>query len=166
MQTALAGLPPELVTMLIAAAPVAELRGSIPFGYAVLGLPLAKTFVLSVVGNLLPVAAVYGFGSAWLDWVERRRGFLHRLTDWVLGRSRHALRDKYAKYGLIALPIFVAIPLPFTGAWTGTLAAFLFGVPFRKAFPLIALGVFSAAVIVSLAVSGTVTIFRIFLPSP
>lgn len=130
------------------------MRGSIPLGIAVFGLSVHVTVLLSVLGNLLPVLFIYGLGSAWIRWTERRQGLLHRLTHAVLCRSERRFRDKYIRYGMIALPVFVGIPLPMTGAWTGTIAAFLLGIPFRKAFPLVVLGVLAAAVIVTLATTG------------
>lgn len=145
----------ELTVFFVAATPVSELRGSIPLGIVVFGLSAYVTVILSVLGNLLPVFFIYGLGNAWIRWTERRRGFLHRLTHAVLRRSERRFRDKYIRYGMIALPIFVGIPLPMTGAWTGTIAAFLLGIPFRKAFPLVVLGVLAAAVIVTLATTGT-----------
>lgn len=156
-------MPDWLVVFFIAASPLAELRGSLPVAVLGLKMPLESALFWSVLGNSLPVFLVYGFGDIWLRWVEKRRGFFHRLTDRVLGRTRHAFKDKYLKYGLLALPFFVALPLPLTGAWSGALAAFLFGIPFKKALPLIVLGVLGAAVIVTLALTGAVAAFRVFI---
>lgn len=142
---------------IVAAAPIAELRGAIPLGVLVFGLPIWIVVLVAVVGNLVPVVLIYGLGNAWLRWTERRKGFLKRITDRVSGRAERRFADKYTKYGMVALPIFVGIPLPMTGAWTGTLAAFLFGIPFRKAFPLASAGIVIAAIIVTLATTGAVS---------
>ena len=150
-------LPPQLIVGLLAAAPILELRGSIPFGAAAYGMPVAEAAAWSVLGNTAAIFLVYGLGDAWLKFVERRGGFWRRLTDRVLQRTRLKFNGQYLRYGLIALCIFVAVPLPLTGAWTGSLAGFIFGIPFRKAFAPIFLGIVIAAVIVSLATAGVVS---------
>lgn len=141
----------------VAAAPIAELRGAIPLGVLVFGLPIWIVVLAAIVGNLVPVVLIYGLGNAWLRWTERRRGFFKRITDLVSGRAERRFADRYMKYGMVALPIFVGIPLPMTGAWTGTLAAFLLGIPFKKAFPLVSVGVVIAAIIVTLVTTGAVS---------
>jgi uncharacterized membrane protein len=158
-----AWLPPWAGVLIVAAIPIGELRAAIPLGILGFGMSPSATFLIANIGNALPILAVYGFGAFWLRIVERRRGFLHRLTDRVLKRTHAAFKDSYGAWGLIALTAFVAVPLPFTGAWSGALAAFLFGIPFRKAFPLIVLGNLIAGIIVTLAVTCGVTLFRAFL---
>lgn len=148
---------------LLAATPISELRGAIPLGIVGFGLPVPIVFMLAVIGNVVPVLLIYGIGHLWMAMVRRRKGFLERLTDGVLHRTERKFNRKYERYGLIALPLFVAIPLPMTGAWTGTLAAYLLGIPFRKALPAVAAGVLVAGVIVTLAVTGTVGAFSAFL---
>lgn len=157
-----AGLPPELPVFIVAALPIGELRAAIPLG-VFLGLSVWAAVFWSLLGNALPILLIYAFGNTWLYLVEREKGFFHRLTDRVLKRTHNAFAGHYGKWGLLALTIFVAIPLPLTGAWTGALAAFLFGIPFKKAFPLIFLGNVIAAAIVTAAVTGGVTLFKIFL---
>jgi uncharacterized membrane protein len=156
------GLPDWLIVLLLAAAPVVE-RFSLPIAYQALHMSLFSGVLLSVLGNLVPVLLVYGVGEAWIAWVERRRGILHRLTDWVLGRSHHHFSQKYEKYGLLALLIFVAVPLPLTGAWSGALAAFIFSIPFKLALPIITAGSAISYTIIALAISGAVSLFRVFL---
>ena len=154
-------LPKELIVFLAAAAPLGELRGSIPLGILAYKMSITDTFFWSVLGSVLPAIPIYAFGNMWIRFVEKRQGFLHRLTDRVLGHTRH-FKDSYAKYGAAALPIFVAIPLPGMGVWTGALGAFLLGIPFKKAFPLILIGDIAAGIIVTLAVTGSVGAFKIF----
>jgi uncharacterized membrane protein len=151
-----------LAVVLLAASPVAELRGSIPLGLA-FGMPVAATLALSILGNSLPPLAIYGFGNAWLRFIEKRKGFWQRFTERVMGRAKAKLNGKYLAWGLPALAIFVAIPLPLTGAWTGALAAFAFGIPFRRAYPYIMAGVLCAGIIVTLAAPGAVAASRVFL---
>lgn len=155
-----------LIVFAVAALPVVELRGSIPLAIGILGMPPLEAALLSILGNLVPIFAIYWFGDAWVRWTSERQGFLRRLTDRVLSRSRRAFDGRYRRYGLMALPLFVAIPLPMTGVVTGTLAAFLFGVPLRKSFPLLAIGVIVAAVIVTAVTTGALSFLDFLLVVP
>lgn len=148
---------------IVAATPVLELRAAIPLGILVFKMPVVLTSVVAVLGNMVPVLLIYAAGDKWLRYTERRRGYWHRLTDKVLKRTKHVFKKRYSAFGLIALSIFVAVPLPMTGAWTAGVAAFVFGIPLKKAFPFILLGVIGAAVIMTLAVTGSVAVFKIFL---
>jgi uncharacterized membrane protein len=151
-------IPPEILVLGVAAAPIAELRGSIPLAVGVFGMSIYTAAILSVIGNLIPIFLVYWFGQLWIDWHKKRQGFWHRLTQNVICRSNKVFANgKYEKYGLLALSIFVGIPLPMTGVWTGTVAAFLFGIPLKRSLPFITLGAIIAAIIVSLVVTGTLS---------
>ena len=149
-------LPPEMAVIMLAALPIFELRGSIPLAIAVFKLPIPLAVFWSLVGNMIPVFLVYGLGNHWLKLCARHRGWWQRLTDWTLERSQRKLRDKYRRWGLWALALFVAIPLPVTGAWTGSLAAFVFGIKRRQAWPFILLGLMIAAAVVTLATTGVI----------
>jgi uncharacterized membrane protein len=141
------GVPPWLATMLIAMLPVFELRAAIPVGHQALGLPLAAAVLVSVIGNILPVIPILlllGPVSAWLS----RYPVFKRFFDWVFTRTR-SKSDLVKKYEMIGLMLFVAVPLPMTGAWTGAAAAFLFGIKFWPALWAISLGVLIAAAIVT-----------------
>ena len=145
----LADLPPRWVTVVMAALPISELRGAIPVGVS-MGLSLQEAFLWSCAGNLLPVIPLL----LWLDpvssWLRRFplwRGFF----DWLFARTAAKARV-VQRYEAIGLLIFVAIPLPLTGAWSGCAAASLFRLPFRLAFPAIAAGVVGAGLIVSFLV--------------
>jgi len=146
-----------LLVMLFGASPILEVRGSIPFGVAVMRMSVAEAAFWSVVGNTAAVLLIYGLGNWWLRLVERRKGFWQRLTDRVLRRTRLKFSEKYLKYGLLALCLVVAVPLPFTGAWTGSLAGFIFGIPLRKAFWPLFLGILIVSALVAAATSGVMT---------
>lgn len=140
-------LAKELIVMLIAATPISELRGAIPTAIGILDLPWYYAYLLAVIGNMLPVPIILLF----LDTVTRlcsRVPLLKRWLDWLFERTRQRGKviQKYKRLGLV---LFVAIPLPVTGAWTGSLAAVLFGIGFRQAFFSILLGVLIAGVIVT-----------------
>ncbi|MCX8126343.1 MAG: small multi-drug export protein [Dehalococcoidia bacterium] len=141
------GLARELVVLIIAALPVVELRGSIPAAINVFNMPWLPAVVLSVVGNMLPVPA----GLLLVDfvyWGLRRFRLMDGVFYWLFSytRRRSHLIEKYHAAGLL---LFVAVPLPFTGAWTGCLAAFLLGMKFWTAFLAVFGGVVIAAVVVT-----------------
>ena len=130
----------------ISAAPIFELRGGIPTAF-VYDFPWYYAFIIAFLGNLLPVP----FLLLYLDPISRlisRIKPLGKILNWILERSRRRGRV-IEKYGKIGLVILVAIPLPMTGAWTGSIAAFLLGIKFRQAFLPIVLGVFIAGVVVT-----------------
>ena len=142
-----------LWVVLISATPIFELRGGIPTAYFVYDFPWYYAFLFSIVGNLLPVPFILLF----LDRVTRflgRVGLFDRVIKWVFERSRRR-GERIKRVEGIGMALFVGMPLPVTGAWTGSLVAFLFGVERKRAFIYITLGVFLAGVIVTvLCVTG------------
>ncbi|MFZ2190052.1 MAG: small multi-drug export protein [Candidatus Magasanikiibacteriota bacterium] len=149
-----AQFPPELATLLIAMTPIGELRAALPIGIAVYHLPIWQVFVLSVVGNMIPATIILLFAPAFHKYLEKSQGRLHKLWSKYLARAQKKFAHDYAKWGLIGLAIFVGIPLPMTGAWTGAVAAFVFGLPFKKAWWAIFLGVVGAGIIVTVMTVG------------
>ncbi|MBI3333159.1 MAG: small multi-drug export protein [Candidatus Omnitrophica bacterium] len=152
----LKALPPEWVTMLVGALPIAEVRGAIPVAIA-LKLSYPQAFFWSCLGNLLPVVPLL----IWLDPVSaglRRFPLWRGFFDWLFTRTA-ARAEIVQRYEAIGLALFVAVPLPLTGAWTGCAAASLFKLPFRLAFPAIAAGILGAALIVTLAVRAGTALF-------
>ena len=143
----------ELKTFLIAMSPVIELRGSIPIALEVYHLPLWSAYFFSVLGNMVPVLLLPFLGIV-AGELSRRFPVLERFFAWLFLRTRKKHERAFELFRDFALVLFVAIPLPFTGAWTATLVAFVFGIPLRRAFPLILLGVIIAGVAVSLITLG------------
>ena len=144
----LSALPKEVVTVIIAALPISELRGSIPVAYLVMEMPMAKAVLLSYLGNMLPVIPLLLL----LEPISERLRHFHlwrRFFDWLFERTkkRAVVVERYEALGLILL---VAIPLPATGAWTGCIAASLFKIKFKYAFPAILLGVIIAGIVVTI----------------
>ena len=139
-------LPKDYVVMIVGALPISELRGAIPLALS-FGMPLAKAFWLSVLGNCLIVApALFLFEP--VTKVLRKFKIWARFFDWVFERTKKN-SDSIQKYEALGLAIFVAIPLPMTGAWSGVIAASLFKIRFRYAFLAIIAGVICAGLIVS-----------------
>lgn len=141
----LKGFSKEWVTIIIAALPVSELRGSIPIAL-MMGISPLKAFLLSILGNSLPVIPILFLLEPVSNGLMRFR-IWKRFFDWLFERTR-GKGDLIQKYEAIGLILFVAIPLPITGAWTGCIAASLFRIKFRYAFPAILLGVLCAGIIV------------------
>lgn len=139
-------LGPEFYTFLISMVPVIELRGAIPVGQA-LGLSFWECFMISVIGNMLPVPVILLFVRYVLNWMKGVK-YLDKIANWVLNKAdKHSGKvTKYATWGLF---LFVAVPLPGTGAWTGSLIAALLDMRMKKALPSIFAGVVVAGLIVS-----------------
>ncbi len=142
----------ELAVLLTAAFPIVELRAAIPLAMA-LGMSAGKAFVLGIVGNLIPIAPLLLLLQPVSEFLTRHFKIFARFFDWL---HRRTLRrsDKVERYGSLGLVIFTAVPLPTTGAWTACVAAILFQIPFRKAFPAITLGVLIAGLVMTLISSG------------
>lgn len=138
----------ELVfTMLVSMLPIIELRGGIPFGVA-LGLNPWAAFFASVVGNLLPLPFIVVYIRRIFLWMRRHMPRLNDLVD-KLERKAHLKGRKVTRYKYLGLMIFVAIPLPGTGGWTGALAAAFLNMPLRKAMPAMSAGVLIAGFLVT-----------------
>lgn len=145
-----------LAVLATAASPVVELRGAIPLGLA-LGLSPWVTWMVSVLGNLLPVPLLLWGTRAGMAWI-RRRPWLHgRIQAWG-DRGSSRVAGMIQRWGLLGLVLFVATPLPGTGAWTGALAACFLGVRPWPALLAISLGVMLAGIVVAGAGAAAVTV--------
>jgi uncharacterized membrane protein len=113
-----------------------------------------SAYFLAVIGNMLPVIPLLLFLEPVSTYLRRFRIF-DIFFSWLFDRTRRNHTERFEKYGTLALTLFVAVPLPVTGAWTGCAAAFVFGIKFRHALPAILIGVMIAGLIVSfVTVSG------------
>jgi uncharacterized membrane protein len=139
----------ELQTFFIAMTPIGELRASIPVALEVYHLPVKTAFVFSVLGNMVPVVFLLLLLGPVSEYLSHRWYRFNRFFVWLFDRNRKNHQKKFEVWKELALVILVAIPLPFTGAWTGSICAFIFRIPFKKALPLIFLGVLIAGVIVT-----------------
>jgi len=146
-------IPAWLITIIVAALPISEVRGAIPLAIGVYGFSPEKAYLLSVFGNLLPIIPLLLFLGPVSDYL-RRFAIGDRFFTWLFARTRRKCIQDHEDFGLTALAIFVAIPLPMTGAWTGCVVAFLLGFRFWPSFAAIVTGVLVAGVIVVTAVVG------------
>ena len=137
-----------LKTFLMAMVPIIELRGAIPYGAGIAGLPIWQAALIAVLGNLLPVPFLVVFTRDVFAWMRNKSD---KLNSIVLRMERKADKNKdvVLRYEFWGLVILVAIPLPGTGAWTGALVAAMMDMQLKRAFPAIALGVVIAAFIVT-----------------
>ena len=143
------GICEILVVLGIAASPIAELRAAIPVAIIQYDFPWHYALLLAVIGNLLPVPFILLFLDAITRYLSRVK-FAKRFLEWLFEHTRR--RGKVIeRYERIGLALFVAIPLPFTGAWTGALAAVLLGLKFRQAMLSIVIGVIVAGIVVTCA---------------
>lgn len=146
-----------LLTVLVSMIPVVELRGGIPFGVTA-GLPVWAAFIAAVVGNLIPVPFIIVYIRRIFQWMRRRIPRLNRMVD-ALERKAHLKGQRVTKYKYLGLMLFVAIPLPGTGAWTGSLAAAFLDMPLRKAIPSVVVGVLIAGMAISILTYGVASLF-------
>ena len=134
-----------LFTMLVSMIPIIELRGGLPFGVA-LGLPYYLAFPAAVIGNLIPAPFIIVYIRRIFEMMRKYLPSLNGLVD-KLEKKAHLKGKKVQKYQYLGLWLFVAIPLPGTGAWTGSLAAAFLGMRLKKAMPAVVLGVLTAGCI-------------------
>ncbi len=149
------------MTLLLGIAPISELRGALPYAYYH-GLPLSTAAFLAIGVNLF----VFPLLTLFLNFFhhifyKRLTWYAHIFDRWVLS-TRNKMEDKIKRFGYIGLTLFVAVPLPITGAYTGTLGAWLFGLEKKRSFLAISIGILISATIVSLVLlagEGTYSIF-------
>lgn len=153
-----------LIVFLISMVPLIELRGAIPYAVG-FNLPLVPSYIVAVIGNMIPVPFIFLFGRKVLDW-GKDKPLIGDFFSWCLEKGEKAGRKLEEKAGsglYIALLLFVGIPIPGTGAWSGTLAASILNMDFRKSVIHVLLGVFLAGVIMlaaSLGVFGAISLVK------
>ncbi|HAL63886.1 MAG TPA: small multi-drug export protein [Clostridiales bacterium] len=142
----------ELIVFIISVIPILELRGSL-IAAGFLKMEFLSTYVIAVIGNMLPIPFILIFIEKIFEWLKKTpfKGIVTRLESRAASKS-----DIIKKYGKFGLFLFVAIPLPGTGAWTGSLAAVLMRMKFRYAILPIFLGVLTAGLIMSLISFGII----------
>lgn len=150
-------IPPWLAIILMAALPVGELRLSIPiailkppYGF---GMDPISAFYLSIIGNMLPVIPLLLYLEPVSNYLRRWKSW-DRYFTWLFSRTHRKHSENFEKYGSIGLAIFVGIPLPATGAWTGCAAAFVFGFKFKNALLAIFAGVLMAGIVMTILTMG------------
>lgn len=144
-----------LIIFLISMVPLIELRGAIPYAVG-FGLPLVPSYIICILGNMLPVPIIFLFARKVLEWGVDKP-IIGRFFNFCLEKGHKGgakLQQKAGRGLFVALLLFVGIPLPGTGAWTGTLAASLLDMDFKSSVTAVMLGVILAGVIMGLVSAG------------
>ena len=135
----------EAIVFIISMIPILELRGALLVAGPILGVPVAKAIPLCVIGNIIPVPFILLLITPILNWLKGTKTFKPMVTK--LENKAMSKSDQIEKYEFWGLVLFVGIPLPGTGAWTGSLIAALLGIKFKKAFPAVVIGICLATII-------------------
>ncbi len=146
--TTLSGIPKDIVCFIISMVPILELRGGM-IAAALFGLPWLRALLFCIIGNMLPMPFVLLLITKIFDLLKKTKVFrpmVEKLEARAMGK-----KDKIEKYEFWGLVLFVGIPLPGTGGWTGSLVAAMLGLPFKKSFPAVIIGILLAATIMSVA---------------
>lgn len=146
-----------IVTLFISMVPVIELRGAIPYATG-MGLSPWIAIPVAMIGNLIPVPFIILFIKKIFAWMRKQSGWLNRIVDKMEAKAEKN-KEKVLKYAFWGLTLFVAIPLPGTGAWTGALVAAMLDMPLKKAFPSILIGVVGAGIIIAFVSYGAAELF-------
>ena len=153
-----------LIVFLISMVPLVELRLAIPYAVG-MGLPIVPSIIVAVVGNMVPVPFIFLFARRILEWGKDKK-YIGKFFTWCLEKGEKGGRKLEEKAGrglYVALLLFVGIPLPGTGAWTGTLAASILDLDFKKSVLFVLLGVLLAGAIMllgSLGVFGAINFLK------
>lgn len=157
----------EILTILTGALPISEVRGAIPVGIGLFGFSPLKAYLLGVIGNLLPVLPALLIFYGLSDFLMSKHYFFNRFFTWLFQYTRNKHQQKFNYHHhqhwrpfleFLALFLFVAVPLPFTGAWSGVVAAFVFGIPIWRAALAIGSGVLVSGLITLLIVLGFIAL--------
>lgn len=149
-----------LITLVIGMTPILEIRGAIPFGVG-MGLSYFESFIVGFIGNIIPIYFIVKYIRPLFDFFGRFKIF-KKIIDWATEKATRKIEEseKLQNFTALGLFLFVAIPLPGTGAWIGSLIANFLNVPFKKAVIPLTLGVLTAGLIVLFATGSVVTVFQ------
>ncbi len=145
------------ITFFVSMVPIIELRGGVPIATG-MGLEWYIALPVAIIGNILPAPFIVIFIKKIFAWMSKRKGFLAK-TVVKMEQKVEEKKETIDKYGHWGLWLFVAIPLPGTGAWTGALIAAMMNISLKKAFPAIALGVVTAGIVMAFVSYGAAALF-------
>jgi len=148
-----------LLTFLTAMTPIGEIRAALPIAILNYKMDVLPAYLISVLGNLIPVFLILIFLRFFVNWSMKHFEIFNKFFNWLFEHTRKKFSHKYEKWGKLALVIFVAIPLPITGAWTGSVAAWLFNFKYKESILLILSGICISGIIVTLITLGGKMIF-------
>lgn len=148
--------------ILVTFIPGLELRASIPYGITVLGMPWIKVVIITFITNILLGPIVYILLNQFVHIVIKIN-FFNKIYEKFVIRTRHKIENKVEKYGELGLALFIGVPLPGSGVYTGALAAFILGLNFKKFLIATVIGVFIAGILVTIATLTGMGIFEFML---
>ena len=152
-------LNPYFAVFMMAIMPIGEMRISIPMGISFYKLSVSEVLFISIVADILVAAVLMYFVSNFNDWVRKRSDKISAVLEKIFERTRRNFFHKHRVWGDLALMFLVAIPLPFTGVWTGALAAWLLEIPKGQALLNITVGIMISAYLVALISLGFIRVF-------
>lgn len=151
-------IPAELYTALVSILPVTELRLAIPVGKC-LGLPLLLSFVISVVANIISVAALIYILPTIVKYIGRVHPRLQRWIENILDKTQKRHTEKFQIYGSLLLMLLMSLPLPGVGGYTGVLIGYVFGISKLRTLLMLAIGMTICGILVTLITAGAIKIF-------
>ncbi len=153
-------IPKELVVLIISALPIVERTGA-PLAVATYHMSIWEAFVLSSIGMMLPVIPLLLLLDPVSKWVSKKSRLMDRLMSWLFEHTRRKHSEKIDRYGAVGLFLFVAVPLPGTGSWSGALLAYLFNIDLKYSIPSMLLGAIVAGFLASIATASAVAIAKV-----
>lgn len=153
-----------LIAFFISMVPLVELRGAVPYSLVVMGLPTVQAYIVCIIGNMIPVPFIFLFARKVLEWGKDKK-YIGKLFTFCLEKGHKGGKKLKASAGkglFVALLLFVGIPLPGTGAWTGTLAASILDMDFKESVIAVLLGVILAGIIMGLVSAGVISGLKLF----
>ena len=141
-------MPAELETFIMAMIPIGELRASIPFAVEARGMSRTLAYIISVLGNMVPVVFIFLLLEPVVNFFSKQFKLIEKIINFVFEKTKRDNEEKVKKWGYLALAGFTAIPLPVSGAWTASLVAYLFGLDYKKSFLSIFAGVLVAGLVI------------------
>lgn len=152
----------EFTTFFVAALPISELRGAIPLAILKFGFSPSKALFISFLGNILPVLPLLIGLDKVSVYLSHKFYWFNKFFSWLFARTRKKHGGHFHYFGDLALFLFVAIPLPLTGAYSGAVAAFVFGLPLKHAFWSIFFGILAAGLTVTFLTVFGINLFEFF----
>ncbi len=156
----ISSLPKEMVVLIISALPILE-RTGVPLAIAKYHMPIWKAFAISSIGMMLPATPILLLLGPVSKWLAKKSRAMDVFLSWLFEHTRRRHSKTIDRYGAIGLFIFVAVPLPGTGVWSGSLLAYLFDVDFKYALPSILLGAIAAGFLAAIATTSIVAIAKV-----
>lgn len=151
-----------LQVFLLSMTPLGELRISIPIGIFIYGMKPLSVFLISILGNFIPAFLILICLKKVSEYLSSKFTFFHKIFSWWENNTKKNHLEKINSLGLMGLIMFVGIPLPMTGAWTGALLATLMNLPLKKSVPAILAGIIMAGIIVSTLILSGINIEKYF----